>query len=161
MNSAHPHSTEASTGARYCRLAIPVCWVWACPRRRVRFAGDAASFTEAEIGNPCLYPAAQPSRYVRHEAGVPAEIRGEFKPIVTRLPGLTICEHLPAPRRPRRQVRPGGAFPTARLTIRWPRTTPDRLPPTWPKGLASRNDGGRIAPETLRAHSLHPLRRSR
>src|SRR5271170_843552 len=25
----------------------------------------------------------------------PAEIRGEFKPIATRLPGLTICEHLP------------------------------------------------------------------
>ncbi len=25
----------------------------------------------------------------------PAEIRGEFKPIATRIPGLTICEHLP------------------------------------------------------------------
>ncbi len=25
----------------------------------------------------------------------PAEIRGEFKPIATRVPGLTICEHLP------------------------------------------------------------------
>ena len=25
----------------------------------------------------------------------PAEIRGEFRPIATRLPGLTICEHLP------------------------------------------------------------------
>ncbi len=27
--------------------------------------------------------------------GAPAEIRGEFKSIATRLPGLTICEHLP------------------------------------------------------------------
>src|SRR5262245_46891502 len=25
----------------------------------------------------------------------PAEIRGEFKPIATRTPGLSICEHLP------------------------------------------------------------------
>src|SRR5437667_7076355 len=25
----------------------------------------------------------------------PAEIRGEFKPIATRTPGLQICEHLP------------------------------------------------------------------
>ena len=27
--------------------------------------------------------------------GAPAEIRGEFKPIATRVPGIQICEHLP------------------------------------------------------------------
>ena len=29
----------------------------------------------------------------------PSEIRGEFKPIKTNVPGIQICEHLPAWRR--------------------------------------------------------------
>src|SRR5205807_5809583 len=27
--------------------------------------------------------------------GAPAEIRGEFKPVATRVPGIRLCEHLP------------------------------------------------------------------
>src|SRR5215470_3969539 len=29
------------------------------------------------------------------KADAPSEIRGEFKPIATKVPGLQICEHLP------------------------------------------------------------------
>ena len=35
------------------------------------------------------------ARQLRSETRAPADIRGEFKPIATSTPGLSICEHLP------------------------------------------------------------------
>ena len=37
--------------------------------------------------------------HVRPEDGRPSEMRGEFKPISTNVPGIQICEHLPGSRR--------------------------------------------------------------
>ena len=53
----------------------------------------------------------------------PAEIRGEFKPIATRLPGLTICEHLPRLAARADKYALVRSLSTARLNITRPRTT--------------------------------------
>ena len=74
-----------------------------------RGVGDAGAFAARILGGRTGEPHAhgrrlhppvsrrrsQPPRHVGHEARAPAEIRGEFKPIATKMPGIQVCEHLP------------------------------------------------------------------
>ena len=66
--------------------ALPVCALSATPqasRKRKSVILVFLSGGPSQLDTFDMKPAA------------PAEIRGEFRPIATRLPGLTICEHLP------------------------------------------------------------------
>ncbi|MFO0926161.1 MAG: DUF1501 domain-containing protein [Gemmataceae bacterium] len=42
-----------------------------------------------------ICPAVSPTRIPSTSSRTPAEVRGEFKPISTNVPGIQICEHLP------------------------------------------------------------------
>ena len=64
----------------------------------------------------------------------PAEVRGEFKPIATTVPGLSFCEHLPA------------AWPRRRITWRWcARSTTPSLT-IMPERTTRSRDGSRSSP---------------
>src|SRR5687768_192553 len=69
--------------------------------RSPAFAADSRSFGGTSFGKAkaCILlfmwggPAHQDTWDMKPDA--PAEIRGEFKPIATNVPGLSICEHMP------------------------------------------------------------------
>ena len=54
----------------------------------------------------------------------PAEIRGEFKPIATSLPGVQLCEHLPRLARQMHRARSSARCTTASTTPTRRRSTP-------------------------------------
>ena len=71
-------------------------WPW--PGGNPRRPGSRPDVEAAEdkVGHHRIsHGRGQPSRNIRHEAGRPPEIRGEFSPIASSVPGLQMCEHLP------------------------------------------------------------------
>ncbi|MFO0955925.1 MAG: DUF1501 domain-containing protein [Isosphaeraceae bacterium] len=53
----------------------------------------------------------------------PAEVRGEFKPIPTNVPGIDICEHLPMLASRADRLRWSGRSRTRATTTRWATTS--------------------------------------
>ena len=53
----------------------------------------------------------------------PAEIRGEFKPIATNVPGVQFCEHLPHLAARADKLAVVRSLSHRRTTTWWPRTT--------------------------------------
>src|SRR5262245_31546984 len=68
-------------------LALPAARA-AAPRPR-RFGQAKACILLYKYGSPPQHETFDP------KPGAPAEVRGEFRTIATRVPGLRICEHLP------------------------------------------------------------------
>jgi hypothetical protein len=70
----------------------------AVPDRSAASPGPGAGQTAAKIKSCILiFYYGGPSHLDTFDMkpGAPAEVRGEFKPIATSVPGLTVCEHLP------------------------------------------------------------------